>query len=44
MLAGMRIYDLAAWRGGLGVAVVCALFGALCSWWIVETRCRNIWR
>lgn len=43
MLGGARIYDLAAWRGGLGVAVTCAVCGAACSWWIVETRCRNIW-
>jgi sugar phosphate permease len=44
MVAGVRVYDLAAWRGGLGVAVACALIGAACSWWIVETRCRNIWQ
>lgn len=43
MLGGARIYDLAAWRGGLMVATVCALLGAFFSWWIVETRCRNIW-
>lgn len=43
MLAGARIYDLAAWRGGLLVATICALLGAVFSWWIVETRCRNIW-
>src|SRR5574343_1340591 len=42
-LNGARIYDLSAWRGGLLVVVVCALVGALCSWWIVETGCRNIW-
>lgn len=44
MAAGVRVYDLAAWRGGVGVAAVCALLGAAASWWIVETRCRNIWR
>jgi predicted MFS family arabinose efflux permease len=44
MVAGARVYDLAAWRGGLGVAAVLALIGAACSWWIVETRCRNIWK
>ena len=43
MVGGARIYDLAAWRGALSVIVACALGGALCSWWIVETRCRNIW-
>ncbi|MDR1969322.1 MAG: MFS transporter [Burkholderiaceae bacterium] len=44
MAAGVRVYDLAAWRGGIGVVTVCALLGAAASWWIVETRCRNIWR
>ena len=44
MVAGARVYDLAAWRGGLGVAAVCALLGAAASWWIIETRCRNIWK
>ena len=43
MVGGARIYDLAAWRGALSVIVVCALVGAFFSWWIVETRCRNIW-
>lgn len=42
--AGARIYDLAAWRGGLSVVVACSLLGAGASWWIVETRCRNIWK
>ena len=44
MLAGVRIYDLAAWRGGVAVIAFCALMGAISSWWIVETRCRNIWK
>ncbi len=44
MLNGARIYDLAAWRNGVLVVTLCALFGALASWWIRETRCRNIWR
>src|SRR5574343_617724 len=44
MVAGARVYDLAAWRGGLGVALALAVIGAACSWWIVETRCRNIWK
>ncbi len=43
MAGGARVYDLAAWRGGLGIVLVCAVLGALCSWRIVETRCRNIW-
>ena len=44
MVAGARVYDLAAWRGGVGVATALALAGIVCSWWIVETRCRNIWK
>ena len=44
MVAGARVYDLAAWRGGMGVAMALAVIGAACSWWIVETRCRNIWK
>ena len=44
MVAGARVYDLAAWRGGLGVAATLALIGMICSWWTVETRCRNIWK
>ncbi|MCL2887512.1 MAG: MFS transporter, partial [Betaproteobacteria bacterium] len=43
-VVGVRVYDLAAWRGGVGIIAVCALLGAAASWWIVETRCRNIWR
>lgn len=41
---GARIYDLAAWQTGLWVVVVCALVGACSAWFVVETRCRNIWR
>mgnify|MGYP001561499739 CR=1 FL=1 len=44
MLAGARLYDLAAWRGGVLVVTLCAVIGAIASWRIVETRCRNIWR
>jgi predicted MFS family arabinose efflux permease len=44
MVAGVRFYDLAAWRGGVGVVATCAMLGAAASWWIVETRCRNIWK
>src|SRR5574343_395483 len=43
MVGGARVYDLAAWRHGLSVVLACAVTGAACSWWIVETRCRNIW-
>ena len=41
---GARVYDLAAWRSGVLVVTLCALLGAIASWWIKETRCRNIWQ
>jgi len=44
MLNGARFYDLAAWRNGVLVVTLCALMGATASWWIRETRCRNIWQ
>lgn len=44
MLAGARFYDLAAWRSGVLIIVLCALMGAIGSWRIVETGCRNIWK
>ena len=43
-VAGVRIYDVATWRHGVLVVTLCALLGALASWWIRETRCRNIWQ
>ncbi|MGE5471511.1 MAG: MFS transporter [Bacteroidota bacterium] len=43
MLAGSRLYDVGAWRAGVLVVTVSAIFGALASWWVQETRCRNIW-
>ncbi len=44
MLNGGRVYDLAAWRSGMLVVALCALMGATATWWIRETRCRNIWQ
>jgi predicted MFS family arabinose efflux permease len=44
MVAGVRVYDLAAWRGAVLIGTLCALAGAAASWWVVETRCRNIWK
>ncbi len=44
MVAGVRVYDLAAWRSGIGVAMLLVVMGAVSSWWIVETRCRNVWK
>ena len=44
MFNGARFYDIAAWRNGVLVVALCALMGAMASWWIRETRCRNIWQ
>ena len=44
MAGGARVYDVQAWRYGVLVVTVCAILGALSSWWIRETRCRNIWQ
>jgi sugar phosphate permease len=44
MLNGARFYDLATWRHGVLVVALCALMGAIATWWIRETRCRNIWQ
>ena len=44
MLNGSRFYDLAAWRGGVLVIALFALAGAIGTWRIRETRCRNIWK
>jgi predicted MFS family arabinose efflux permease len=44
LLNGSRFYDLAAWRSGMLIVALCALMGAMATWWIRETRCRNIWK
>ncbi|MGB9493769.1 MAG: MFS transporter [Azonexus sp.] len=44
LLNGSRFYDLAAWRNGVLIVALCALMGAMATWWIRETRCRNIWK
>ena len=44
MLNGSRFYDLDTWRNGVLVVALCALIGAIGSWWIHETRCRNVWK
>ncbi len=44
MVAGARVYDPTTWRHGVLVVTLCAALGALASWWIKETRCRNIWQ
>jgi predicted MFS family arabinose efflux permease len=42
--AGARVYTPADFHAGLLLLAGTAGFGALASWWIRETRCRNIWR
>ncbi len=44
MLNGSRFYEVDAWRNGVLVVTLCALMGAIGSWWIHETRCRNVWK
>jgi predicted MFS family arabinose efflux permease len=44
LLNGSRFYDLAAWRSGMLIVALCALMGAMATWWIRETRCRNTWK
>ena len=44
VLDGSRFYDLDTWRGGVLVVALFALIGAIGSWWIHETRCRNVWK
>ncbi|PKO94637.1 MAG: MFS transporter [Betaproteobacteria bacterium HGW-Betaproteobacteria-10] len=44
ILSGARFYDVDTWRHGVLVVTICAMMGAAASWWIRETRCRNIWR
>lgn len=41
---GARIYDLNTWQYGMAVMVVLAVLGAASTWWLRETRCRNIWQ
>lgn len=44
MVGGARFYDLATWRSGVAVVALAAVLGAAATWWIRETRCRNIWQ
>ncbi len=44
MVSGARFYDVETWRHGVAVVAFCAIMGAAASWWIHETRCRNIWK
>lgn len=44
MLNGARAYDVSVWRHGMLVITLCAAMGALASWRVRETGCRNIWK
>ncbi|WP_374323974.1 MFS transporter [Azonexus sp.] len=44
MVGGARVYDVATWQNGVLAATLCATLGAIASWRIRETRCRNIWQ
>ena len=44
MVSGARFYDVSAWQSGVLVVTLCATLGAAATWWLVETRCRNIWK
>ena len=44
-LMGMWLSPLLGFVGGARMVVaLCALMGATATWWIRETRCRNIWQ
>ena len=44
MVSGARFYDVATWQQGVLVVTLCAIMGAVASWWVQETRCRNVWQ
>jgi MFS family permease len=41
---GARLFTADDYHAGLLLLAAVAAFGALSSWWIRETGCRNIWR
>ena len=41
---GARLFSADDYHAGLLLLTAVAAFGALASWWIRETGCRNIWR
>ncbi len=41
---GARLFTAEDYQAGLLLLTAVAAFGALASWWIRETGCRNIWR
>lgn len=44
LLNGARAYDVSTWRYGLTVMCLLAVLGALATWWLRETGCRNVWQ
>ncbi len=44
MLGGARAYDVRTWQYGMAVMTLMAILGAMSTWWLRETRCRNIWQ
>ncbi len=42
--SGARLYTPEDYRAGLLLLAAVALFGAIASWWIRETGCRNVWK
>ena len=40
---GMRMYEVGTWQYGMAVMALLAVLGAMSTWWLRETRCRNIW-
>ena len=42
--SGARLFTADDYHAGLLLLTAVAAFGALASWWIRETGCRNIWR
>jgi sugar phosphate permease len=43
-LGGARAYDVRIWQYGMAVMSLMAILGAMSTWWLRETRCRNIWQ
>ena len=42
--SGARLYMPEDYRAGLLLLAAVAVFGAIASWWIRETGCRNVWK
>jgi hypothetical protein len=42
--SGARLYSADDFHAGLLLLAGAAAFGAVASWWIRETDCRNVWK